>query len=178
MEIKEIISKVEESNEYKEWSSKNKNTYLAHVFTMTDTLTETDDKLSNWQVGYYNNDSEKMMTFVLQDAIITIFPEQDVFKKPGQEILELDLEKANMAFEDAKNMALGLFNDRYPNQKPMKSIYILQNINNVGQVWNVTFFRNGALTVNVKINSENSELISDKEIDLISDVKKGLRGEK
>mgnify|MGYP005648501419 FL=1 len=60
MEFKEIIKKVENTNEFKEFKKQHEEAYLVHIFHMTGV---------NHQVGYYSEKTKKVTTFDLGETI-------------------------------------------------------------------------------------------------------------
>jgi hypothetical protein len=63
----------------------------------------------------------------------------------------------------------------YKSSQPFKKIFILQNLDQWGQVWNVTFITTDFKTLNIKINAENGKVLSHKLISIISSVEPGER---
>ena len=157
MEFLEAIKKLEDSNEFKEWRKKNKEMYLVHGFTMLGSFKE--DPM-NWQIGYYNKKDDKI-TPIEVDGGISIGQPQDAFKK-NESIKKLDLKKikinAKKALDDNEKARL----EKYAKEEPMKIFVIIQNIEEFGDVWNITTATNTMNTINTKIDAESGEIKSIK----------------
>ena len=157
MEFLEAIKKLEDSNEFKEWRKKNKEMYLVHGFTMLGSFKE--DPM-NWQIGYYNKKDDKISPIEV-DGGISIGQPQDAFKK-NESIKKLDLKKikinAKKALDDNEKARL----EKYAKEEPMKIFVIIQNIEEFGDVWNITTATNTMNTINTKIDAESGEIKSIK----------------
>lgn len=153
MEIIDIVEKLEKNPEFISWKKENKESYLTHVFTM-------DEGTSNlkWQVGYYNKDTT-ITTFVMDDLDIQIIPEQEAFQEK-KKIKKLELEKVKVKLEDALAIVQKIQEEKYPLQKSLKTIIILQHIDE-GLVYNITYLTHSFSALNVKIDAINSSVISD-----------------
>ena len=74
MNIKEIIQKVESSDEFKKWKTQNEDFFLIHAFSMFEKISDIE-----WQLGYYNKDKDKIVVFFLSESI-KMSQESDVLK--------------------------------------------------------------------------------------------------
>ena len=61
MEIIDVIEDIESSDVFKEWDKTGY--FLAHVFKMVDEANK-----GVWQVGYFNQESEEMVTFMKEGS--------------------------------------------------------------------------------------------------------------
>ncbi|MEM2131043.1 MAG: hypothetical protein QXR96_00835 [Candidatus Woesearchaeota archaeon] len=148
------------SREFKNWLNSNKNFYLSHAFIMIDKQVK-----KEWQLGYCNPENKNIVTFALSDIQkITINPETESLNNE-KEILKLDLNKIKIKIEDALKKAENLQKEKYKANSPFKIIVLLQNLE-IGQVWNITYVTNTFKTLNIKIDSETGQIISDELIDL------------
>lgn len=154
MEIKNIISKLETSDEFKEFNNEFPDAYLVNVFSMISA-----NKADAWQVGYYDAKTDKITTFIITDHI-TRNPHSEVFKKEGV-IEQLDLNRLNIDFNKALDIANKCQKEKHPGNAPMKEILILQNID-VGQVYNITFVTQSFKTLNIKVASDDGNIVEDK----------------
>ncbi len=164
MNLNDIIVKVETSNEYSEVMKENPNCYLTHVLHMTSL-----DDIKEYQVGYYNKDNDKIITFALSNGNIQVMPAQDVFKKPGSVVKELFTTNfGDTTFEEVDKLANEFQVDKFPKYLPIKKMIILQNIAEHDTVWNVTFFTGTADILNVRINPETKEVIYHNLVNLMN----------
>jgi len=166
METKEIIEKLCNHPEFKEWEKHNEECYLVHIFKMLDDLNE-----KVWQVGYYNKKNDKITTFFMDDNDIKIIPEEEVYKKEKKAIKKLDIKKVEVSMQDSLKKANELLKKKYKGESSLKTILILQNINE-GLVWNITFVTNSFKTLNVKVDANNGKIVK-HEFTSLMEVKAG-----
>ena len=157
MEFLEALEKLESSSEFKEWKKKNKELYLVHGFTMLGSCKE--DPM-NWQVGYYDEKEDKI-TPIEVSGEISIGQPQEVFKK-SDVIKKLDVKKIKIklgkALEESEKTRL----EKYAKEIPIKIFVVLQNLDEDGQVWNITIATNTMNTINAKIDAETGKIKSVK----------------
>jgi len=148
MEVVDIIKKLENSDEYKEWIKQNKGFYLVHLFFMTD---------QPIQVGYYHKELDKITTFEISEAI-KVNPISEVFKdKKFIDALEIDKIKIDKG--EAVDRVASVKADNYASEKLTKEMMIVQEHN--GEiVYNITYFTESFKTINCKINAESGAVIS------------------
>ncbi len=154
MEIKDVIKKkIEADSEFKEWKNSNKNYYLVHCFKMLDPANR-----DEWQIGYYNSEKDKMITFIVEKDDIRMVPEKDIFRKEKEKIKEIDLKKVKLSLDKILEMAKDLMKKEYKGEMAMKTIILLQHLD-VGQVWNLTFLTSSFKTLNIKIKSDDGKIV-------------------
>ncbi|MBW3022928.1 hypothetical protein KY308_02405, partial [Candidatus Woesearchaeota archaeon] len=56
--------------------------------------------------------------------------------------------------------------EKYKTHIPIKRIAILQHLP-IGQVWNITYVTQSFNTLNIKINAETKEIVSDKLVSIV-----------
>lgn len=167
MEIKDIISKVKESEQFKSLSD---DYYLAHIFKMLD-----DPNMNSWQVGYYSEKEESMTTFMVENDEITVAPPSEVFKKPESKLHGLEMDGVQFDWEQALGTSNSVMKEKYANQPPIKTFFILQNIE--GEiVYNITYLTKTFNTINFKIAAESGE-IKKEEVQSLMDMAKFEKGE-
>ena len=159
--MKELIEKLEKSAEFKEFKAKNNGAYLTHLFVMLEK-----GKDISFDVGYCVKD-EGMVSFTIDDngGVIGVREEKEVFKKPGQSVLELDVNKVKLGLNQAVDNAILVQKEKYKQHRPSKTIVILQNIGGK-QLWNITFVTETFKTLNIKIDADSGEMVSDDLIEL------------
>jgi hypothetical protein len=157
MEFSEALEKAEGSKEFKEWRKKNKEMYLVHGFTM---LNSSKEEPMNWQIGYYDKKDDKI-TPVEVGADVSIGEPQQIFKKDGN-VSKLDSGKVRIKLSRAlaENEKVRL--EKYAKDQPMKIFVVVQNIDDFGDVLNITTATNTMNTINVKIDAENGKVKSVK----------------
>ena len=153
MDLKPVLRKLEESSDFKKWKQENKNTYLSYAFKIPQEM------LSEWQIGFYNKKKDKITTFTIEGGNIKIKPEEGVFKKERTKVNEIQLTKVKLTFDDAIEKADEFQQKNYPRDKSIKTIVILQNMHNLGNIWNITYITKAFNTLNMKIDAENGKIL-------------------
>jgi len=137
---------------FKEWQSKNPNYFLAHAFVMLD-----EPNTGIWQIGFYNPEKERMVTFIVSDKEIQHTEDQEVLKeKTG--IQPLIPEDVTVAVEDALKTAKQCLQQHYSAEKPLKEFFIIQNAEG-HTMFNITYFTQSLKTINVKIDTKTGKII-------------------
>ncbi len=157
----EAINKLEKSKEFSSWKKTHNEAYLVHFFRMLDKANE-----DTWQIGYYSPKTNLISVFLVNGSV-TKSEDSEVFKEQKKLVQPLILKDAAIDDVKALEMANKILKESYKDSTILKSFMILQNIDAVGQVWNVTFVTNEFKTVNVKINSMSGECVSHKIVSLI-----------
>ena len=153
MELKEALSRLEKSPEFKEWMKKNKDDYFSYAFCELN--------IEEWQIGYYDKSKDKIITFIVNEKIKTM-PMDDVFKEPGAKVNKVDLNKVKLTFSEVIDKAAEFQKKKYPKEEANKIIAILQNLKGFGNIWNLTFITKTFNTLNIKINAENGKVLGHK----------------
>jgi len=159
MNFFESLNRLEHSKIYKEWKKDKTNCFLTYGFVML-----SDEIKEEWQIGYYNPETDKIVTFTLSDEIIQN-PEAEMFKKDAPKIL--DVKKIKIEYVVALEKANVIQKEKYGAHKPQKTMIIIQNLD-VGQIWNITFITNTFKTINIRIDSESGVVIKDEMVELFS----------
>jgi hypothetical protein len=155
MEFLEALEKAENSKEFKEWRKKNKKMYLVHGFTM---LNNCKQDPMNWQIGYYDKKDDKITPIEVSGSVLIGEP-QAIFKKEG-DVKKLDSEKIKIKLAKALEENEKIRLERYAKDLTMKIFAVVQNIDEFGDVWNITTATNTMNTINVKIDVETGEIKS------------------
>ena len=155
MEILDVLKRLKENNEFKEWKKKNKDSFLAHIFKMLD-----DANKDDWQIGFYNKD-DTITTFILTPDGIKIAAAENVFKRPEAKIQRLNEEKIKIDITKALEAAEKVQTTEYKNEVPSKIITILQRLD-IGQVYNITYVTQSFKVLNLKIDSSTGKVLKKK----------------
>ena len=153
MKLKSLMKKLNESDDFKDWQKKNKNSYLSHIFNMNDKINK-----DIWQIGDYNVDTDKMTNFVIDKEEIKVALNLEIFKKDNK-INELVLKKVKIDIDKADKTARDFQKDNYPSEIAMMRILVLQNLEKVEQVYNITFVTHSLKILNIKIDANNGKAI-------------------
>ena len=155
MELKDKLSKLEQSKIFVDWKKDNVDSYLAHIFRMLD-----DANKDMWQFGYYNKD-DTITTFIMDGEKVNEVPEQEIFKKDKHKLEALDIDNIKIGFDEATEKANQLQQEKYKQHPIMKTIVILQKLPE-GQVFNVTFVTKTFNTLNVRMDSSSGAVVKEK----------------
>jgi hypothetical protein len=153
MKVSDAIARIEASKEHSKWSRENPQAYLAHAFTMKEK-----DAFESWQVGYYNPERNMVTVFEL-DEQVQMMPESEVFKKDETVVKALDRQRIMLDVEQALEVAISIAKDTYPQIRSDKQIIVLQNLD-IGQVWNITFISPSMDVLNIKVSSDEGQVVS------------------
>ena len=167
MELNLALKKLKESKEFKEWSNKNQDNFFSYAFKMLE-----NSKSSSWQLGFYHKTTDKVMTFIVDETEIKIQQEEEIFKKPDMEVKQIDIKKVKISFEKILKKAEEFKKEKYPKELVSKTIAILQNLEEYGTVWNITYVTHSFKTLNMKINSENGKILHHNLESLMDFIKK------
>jgi hypothetical protein len=145
--------------------------YLTHLFVMVpDTIdiksSEIDISVCEIHVGFYNPDTKVVLSFQKKGPIID-FVEDKAFQEKEQIVDPIDIDTA-IDHNQAALAARKVIGEKYLDTMPMKTFMILQAIKPHGLVWNITILRRDFKTLNIKVNAQTSEIISDSCENLIS----------
>ena len=154
MDLKPSLKKLEESQDFKAWYKKNKSTYFSYAFKIPQEMGSND-----WQFGFYNNKKDKIITFVITGDNIKIRPEEDIFKKEDMKVNEIQLDKVKLTFDNAIGKADEFQQKNFPKDKSIKTIAILQNSQEFGNLWNITYITEAFNTLNMKIDASNGRML-------------------
>jgi hypothetical protein len=155
MELKEAQAALEKSKVFKDFKKENPLSYLTHAFVMFD-----GEDRSEWQLGFYLKKKDLLVTFFILDEIKKS-PESKIFKDNKKMLKELNLDKINHNLDEAMEKAKALQKEKYHNHLPVKSVVILQNLDE-GQIYNITLITQDFNTINIKLDSATLEVKSEK----------------
>ncbi len=153
MELKDVVAKLEESSEFKEWRKSHEKAYLAHAFVMLD-----EPNNGIWQIGYFDSEKSLMSTFVVSEKKIEIIPDQEVLKA-HQEIPPLKVSDVKLSVADALAAAQKSKLEHYAQEMPAKTFFIIQDLEEHGAVFNITFFTHSFKTINIKLSSKDGKVL-------------------
>ena len=154
MDVKATLKKLQESQDFKKWLDGNKETYFSYAFKIPQEMGS-----DEWQLGFYNKKNDKITTFVVNNKSINIRQEEEVFKKEGMDVNEVQVDKIKLTFDNAIVKAAEFQQKNFPKDRSIKTIAILQNLPNLGNVWNITYVTEAFNTLNMKISASTGKII-------------------
>lgn len=168
METKKILGQLQESKEFRDWQKKasNKKCYLSHIFYMIGKNKE------ECQIGYYDRKKNEITSFEVGNDI-RISSVERPFKPDEMKVNEVDLKKVKIDFNDAILIVENLQKTKYPSEKPIEVIAVLQNLDGFGTIFNVTHVTQSFKTLNVKVNADNGDILRDELVSIIQFPKNG-----
>lgn len=152
MDFHKTLSQLHKSKEYKEWKKKHADFYLAHAFVMID-----EPNKDIIQIGYYNDKTDRMATFIISPDKISVVPDQEVMKAE-QHISELDSEKIKLTIAEALAVSKKCLDEYYKKEQIMKSFFIIQELEGM-PMFNITYLTSGFKAINMKISAADGKII-------------------
>ena len=152
MDLHKTLAQLTKSAIFKDWHSKNKEYFLAHAFVMLD-----EPNKGIWQIGFYNPEKERMVTFVVSDKEIQHTEDQEVLKQTTG-IQPLKPEDVTHTVEDALKTAKQCLQENYRAEIPLKEFFIIQNAEE-HTLFNITYFTQSLKTINIKIDTKTGKII-------------------
>jgi len=156
-----FFQQLKESQIFQDWQKDNLDNYLVHFYIQVDNSFK---YTADWEIGFYNPDHDKITIFII-GSNISIKPEEEAFKKEGK-VEKLDLEKIKIDFDEAVDEFKKIKEEKYSPEVMLNGFIILQNFQDK-LMWNISYALKSMNILNVKINAENKELISDQSINFI-----------
>jgi len=151
MDLHETLAKLTRHPLFIEWHEKNKEYFLAHAFVMLDEANK-----NTWQIGFYNAEKEKMVTFILSDKVVQHTEEQEVLRSEA-DIQPLKPEEVTHSVEDALNTTKKCLEENYRGEKPIKEFFIIQHAEGHA-MFNITYFTQSLKTINIKIYAKTGKI--------------------
>lgn len=148
----ELLNKVKDSKEFKDYLEDHPNAYLCSIF-----LTEAETQLS-----FYSKKTKLVTSFKVEvDKITVVGKDEKVLQKEKKDLEELHLEDLTIDLDKARGLISDLLKEKYPNETPTKEIIILQVIEGK-TVWNITKITSTFNIINIKLDAFSGELLEEK----------------
>lgn len=157
------FEKLNESEVFKKWKKTNKDSYLS----IGCIVFENDFSLP-WLLGYYNKKNNKISSFIVDEHLIKLDNEDDVYQEPNSEVLPLNVSKVKIDIQQIMDSVDKLKSEKYKKELVIKYMFVVQNITEFGNVWNATLFTKALNAINFKFNSESGKLLCESSGSLIS----------
>jgi hypothetical protein len=154
MDVGVKIKLIEDSKYFQEFIKENPHYYLVHIFKVMDDKTSK----NSWQVGYYSKDTDKIVVFDYNEGIITLNEPEEALKEDNY-IQKLDLEEIKISADKALEISSEIIKKEYNGEIPTKHIFLLQNLPDHGNIWNITIVTMTFSVINIKIDSNNGAVL-------------------
>ncbi|MBU0535712.1 MAG: hypothetical protein KKE20_02010 [Nanoarchaeota archaeon] len=156
---KNVLSQLKESKVFKDWVKNNPKAYLCHVFFLF-------GKKEQCQIGYYDSKKDLITSFDV-DKNVTLGTTEKPFKPEGMEVKEVSMKDVSLDFKEAIAIVEDIQRTKYPSEKPVEIIVILQNLASHGTVFNVTHVTHSFKTLNVKVKADNGDILDEQLVSII-----------
>ena len=156
----EVLAKLQKSEVFQNWHQKN---FLSHFFCQ---LNNKFEQKTEWETGFFDQDTNKIEVFAMQDDGFLQKPEDQVFKKPGDTVEQLEMEHVKMSLPDAIAAAKQQFSTLFPSEVLGDGFLILQYYEGA-TMWNFTFVSKSIKFLNVKIDAGSGVVIAHDAVELI-----------
>ena len=150
-DLKKEFERVNQSSEFKEF----KGYYLSSCFLFYEKLDE-----AVWQLNFYNPKKDEMAVFKC-DKNLEVKGSEKVVKKDKSKIKELNLKKVKIGFEKALKNIEEFMSKEYKEEKPAKTIVILQSQGNK-IMWNISFLTTSSNVLNIRLDASTGKVLEDK----------------
>jgi len=155
------------STQYKEFIEQHEKHMLVNAFILY-----SDQYDATWQFGFYAEDTDLITAFVIrgnQDDGFEIEQQKadEVTKEPSAKLLPLNLDVVQKTSEQALEIAITFIEVEYNAGAAQSKILLLQNMAELGEVWNVTIISKTFDVMNVKVNAKNGEVVSHSQHSLL-----------
>jgi hypothetical protein len=155
-----VLCKLHDSDVFKNWHQKN---FLSHFFCQLDKNFEQKTK---WEVGFFDQETNKIEVFAMEDDGFLQKPEDQVFKKPGDEVEQLEMGHVTLSLPDAIIAAKQQFSTLFPSEVLGDGFLILQYYQGA-TMWNFTFVSKSIKFLNVKLDAGSGVVIASDAVELI-----------
>ena len=157
MDLKQTLKKLEQEQEFTKWKDKNRQTYFSYAFKIPQEMSD-----EEWHIGFYNKNNDKITTFVTDGNSVNVRHEEEMFKKEETKVNEIKIVNLKLGFDSILLKASEFQKKNYPKDISVKTIAILQNISDFGDVWNITYVTEAFNTLNMKIDASSGKVIEHK----------------
>ncbi len=157
MELEQALKKLEADKKFSSWKKSKPKSYFSYAFRML-----MDSGENNWQIGHYDKAIDKITTFIVGDDSVEMKPEEEIFKKESMDVLPIDTGKIKLKIGSIVESAKNFQHKKYPHDQPVKIIAILQNLEDIGTIWNITFVTAAFNTLNMKIQADSGKVVEHK----------------
>ena len=156
MEPAEAVASVEKNKVFKDWQKEHKSCFLSYIFTIIERGED-----APWLIGYYNQKEDSIASFEITGEKVTLKPEEKAFKEPEAKVYELELKKVKVKVDEVLDIVDKLQKEKYRAEVPVKVIVILQHLEKLGDVWNITYVSRTFKTLNVKVDAGTGKVVAE-----------------
>ena len=137
--------------------------YFCGAFLMMETSSMVDSSNISWQLDFYNEKSDTIVSYVINEEISKT-SNSEVFKSEKMKVEKLNMNDVKVSFEEVLTKCKKVL--KRHNDKSVKIIAILQNMKR--PLWNISYVTQNFNLINIKIDAINGKIIEDKLVSLLS----------
>lgn len=164
MRFKDLLEKVENSEEFKKFERENPNAELCAGFFILDFLSNDGKNTLDYKIG------EKIFTFSVEDEKIVVNEDKLVDEAGRPSLVEIDKE-INIEVDELKGIVGTRSLDEGISAKLNKIIAVLQKYNEK-QIWNLTCMLDGLIILNVHVDALNGDVLKFERKSMMDLIKK------
>ncbi len=153
--LKEDLSKLKGNLVFNTWKYTHKDSIFSYAFNTVE-----DERFGNWQFGFYDKDSNKVTSFIVEHETINMIGEDDVFKEEHHDVLEVNVDAVRMPILELFDHTIEFVSRKYPSDVVGKIVLVLQHIPKYGNIWNITLFTKSLNTINLKVDPSTGKVKS------------------
>ncbi|MBI4983341.1 hypothetical protein HZC32_01745 [Candidatus Woesearchaeota archaeon] len=161
--LSELVHLVEEDELYKQWKNKHPHSFLSHLFC---SLTPYFGINGCWEVGFLNEQDEKITVFTLGEKGLAIKPADDVFKEKEAVVEKLDVGMVKTNLDQVKNLFEENKAKYFPKEGFGNGFVVLQTFHGK-TLWNVTFITTSLKFANLKIDVHDGSILEHNLINFV-----------
>lgn len=154
MDLKIALETLKKSKDFRKWKDSHKDAYFSYAFKIPQEMSS-----EEWQMGFYNKNSDRITTFVLNAGKVAVRTEEEIFKRDGVQVNEIDLGRIILTLDNAIEKADKFQKKNFPKDSTIKTIAILQNMEDYGNIWNITYLTQTFNTLNMKIDASSGKVL-------------------
>lgn len=162
MTPQEISKLLQKTDIFLAWKQAHPSGFLTHFFVPA---TSAGELKSDWEIGFYDPQQEKITTFVQEGEHFWQKPEDEVFKKPTDTIVPLHLQEVSLSYEEAMAICQKTIKEKFSKEVAGDGFVILQQLGL--PLWNFTFLCRSLAFVNVKINAASGAVHEHQRVEVV-----------
>jgi len=158
----QVLKNLHEDSLFKDWSGQHEY-YLSHFFASVNNEFKAK---TNWQVGFMDKATGKVTVFNCLENGFEIKPEDEVFKKDGDKVEELQMANVKVSIDQALEAFQEKLKEHFSSELLGDGFVIVQTFKG-NSIWNFSFITKAMKFVNIKISTEDGKEVSHEVISLI-----------
>ncbi len=163
MNSRELYGSLTKNSIFKGWQKEHPKAYLSHFFcALKSDLSEKD----HWEIGFFDNKTEKMTVFVNLGKDFEIRPEDAVFSKEKPNVEQLDLKHVKSDFEKSSSQYKTNAPSLFAGQQLGDGFVILHNKEGI-ICWTFTFISKTLQFCTMAINAQTSEIMDHAVVNVV-----------